>query len=573
MGTTAKYGIYYDDATMPAKGRLQDETQAKSIEVALSTVENRLTTSVDSRLGDMAAVVTSLASRINLGGGGGGEGGGSSLHIYDAISDVGCVADAGLNTTVDGAYTRVPTNGTPIAYGTDNTERINAFLSLMEQQGGGILYFPPGKYLVSGIIVGKYTTIMGAGEATEFILKDGSNRSVISNRVSTGSTDNAFPVVIRDLKINGNRWGQAQTWGSKKPYDLAEPDVLQSHGVLLHRKPRTDGVVEALDSYSLVENVAVEYTQASGIQLHQHGGENRIINCHVFRTGGYGIVPAQDSFTYGCTAGETEFDGFMIARGSSTVAACKAFRAGVIVGKGVVEGNAYPARATVAGFAVVGSGHATLSACNAQNNAGSGFRVHNASGSTIQGLSDCNNMLATTDDAGWFYVGIEYQSLAAQNAALGSNLPAYQVKPWTADGIEFTGKSWRNVVQLTSWVSTPQGGTPNGYNRHAVSFGDDCQENHLIITSSTAWEEKTRLPGEIVNPVRTSAAARLKNFIQDGLGRPLGYAPDASPVVDAAGRAVYAVHGQKIIDSASGALLWFDGSRSAWRKASDGSVV
>lgn len=565
MGSTPKYGIYFDDPEQIAKGRLQDELQALSVESALSRLDSLFSDAISDVSGRIESI-NSLVAESGI------QAAPVDVRVYDAIRDVGCVPDAYLRTEVKGNFVRVPDGASQVAFGTDNTDKINSFIRMLGEKGGGTIFFPAGKYLVSGIILEPNITIEGEGEATVFILKDGSNRSVISNRLADSRRPNALHVRIRNITIHGNRWGQSQSWDSKKPYDLTSPHIGQSHGILLARLQTEATIDEELDAHSIIENVTVGYTQASGIQVHQHGGENRIINCHVFRAGGYGIVPAQDSFTWGCTAAETEFDGILVSRGSSIVGLCKVFRAGCIVGRGVYGGNAYPSRAQVAGFAVINSGHAVISGCNAQNNTGPGFRVHNASGSVFSGcLTDSNNMLATDDDGKWYFVANDYQSLAAQERAVGQNNPDYLVKPWTADGIKISGKCYRNIIQIVSWASTPQRGTKVGYNRHALSISGDCKENHITITSSTAWEEKERVHGEIINPHTSDMRVARQNFISDGLGRAYGYIPDSSPVVTVAEREAYQMMGQKIIDADSGALLWYDGSRGRWRKAADGS--
>lgn len=405
--------------------------------------------------------------------------------FYNAITDVGCVPDGFIETYSRDNRTWNHLDGRQIAKGTDNGPRINEFLKKIASQGGGIIYFPPGNYLVSGIDLEPGTGLQGSGMFnTRITLTDNANRSVIANRLANATQGNAFGVSVRDLCVDGNRWGQrGLNWNKKPSYELKDPHVAQSHGILLHRLPTK--LDSSIDSYGLIENVQVEFCWGSGVNTREHGGEVRVINTHVKRVGGHGFVTGWDMQMYGCTSGESEYDGFRIQHGSTVIASCKAFRAGVMAHDGLRHGNAYPGK-EASGFHTSGAGHVVLTGINAQNNTGTGITLENVKGVNLTGLSDSNNMHAIeTNEGKWIVVDRKFYNDKAQREyekanGIDSNLRL--AKPWTFSAVELRG-SWctNNTLNVTTWASQTQNGTPIGYNRHGLTIRDGASGNHIII--------------------------------------------------------------------------------------------
>jgi hypothetical protein len=94
----------------------------------------------------------------------------------------------------------------------DDTTTINNAISAANTAGGGIVYLPPGTYIVTGIKLYSKVHLIGSGrESTIIKLKDNTSSTdvIFSNNVyslmGSGSTAGEYDFSIRDLTIDGNR--------------------------------------------------------------------------------------------------------------------------------------------------------------------------------------------------------------------------------------------------------------------------------------------------------------------------------------------------------------------------------
>lgn len=107
---------------------------------------------------------------------------------------------------------------------TDDATSINAAVTAAAALGGGVVYFPPGTYLIgSPILVPSKVTIHGAGrEATVIKIKNGANCDAIKSTnfdslTLTGAWDVSdgvlYAISIKHLTVDGNKANQASGSG------------------------------------------------------------------------------------------------------------------------------------------------------------------------------------------------------------------------------------------------------------------------------------------------------------------------------------------------------------------------
>lgn len=490
----------------------------------------------------------------------------NNTAVYNAVTDGGCVPDCKQATYTDkDGRPRNPLNAR-IMSGTDNTEKINALIKKASDNGGGIIFFPPGNYLTGTIVLESNISLVGSGvDITTLSLKDGANSSVVTNRLADSFRGNAYRVKVSDMTIDGNRWGQTLDWYKKKPTDFQDPHIDQSYGILLHRTATNlDGDI---DSYSLIQNVRVIFTWSSGIHTKEHGGETRIINCSTFRAGGYGIVPGWDSLTMASTTGKSDFAGFYIHHGQSEVLGCKSFFSGTITTRGMRGGHGNAGR-KAPGFIVGSNGHSNLTGIRSQNNGGHGILLKDATSVRVWGIADANNMIAT-DEGKWWAVPDEYDDSKRVPASVTKDY----VLPDASVGVALEGKCWGNDINLTTVTSQAQGGQPFGWQKHPVLISGDSYMNTIRVNQSHGRVNMGRKGGTVLHPA-TPDVARQRNVITDGWGNDQGKLSDAItaaieeskrlPWVFEKDREAYAQDRREIIDAATGKIIWYSSGRRSW---------
>lgn len=159
---------------------------------------------------------------------------------------------------------------------TDDTLAIQTAINSVIAVGGGLVYIPPGVYIVTSIHYGSNLTIQGSGiEVTILKLKDNSNSESVFN-----CNQEVANICIRDLTIDGNRDNQ----------------TVYGHGI---RSGTEGGIVGGLffnlyikntGAYGIglqkgtfknirIENITTENTGLDGIDIKNISNNNDIIFC------------------------------------------------------------------------------------------------------------------------------------------------------------------------------------------------------------------------------------------------------------------------------------------------------
>lgn len=369
--------------------------------------------------------------------------------------------------------------------GTDNSDAINNLILKVKDSGGGIVLLPAGDYLVAKSIVLQYgVSLIGVGRAaTRIILADNANTHVITTYGSSdGIEKNSQMNMVAHLTIEGNKWNQ------KLPYLRHDIDNERKHAhgifVVQNGISKED---EHGDLFHIFRDLYINNVYGTGLFLRKSRGENRVYNVYARRCG-IGFVIGPDSKVTDCTADECEFYGFNIVHGSSSFVGCKAFRTGACVNNGIERAIADMRRAQP-GFRIYGSGgRTTLSSCVAQNNGGEGFLVDTYGLIAVGIQADSNNMLAT-DPPKW--IAMEFDQYDNRNLD-----PNKKVKKTDYAGIKLTKNAQNCFIEFMSFSSQGQGGSPWGFQYHALEIENGASKNSLrgVHTTELVLQERLGPP-------------------------------------------------------------------------------
>lgn len=321
---------------------------------------------------------------------------------------------------------------------TNDTAAIAAALAAAAAAGRGIVYFPAGEYLVSGIdVFGIHRiTIEGAGhKASVLKLAAGANRPVINFK-------NAFWITLRDLGIDGNR--AAQTVGTN------------AHGIKWEMDPPWDfGAGDPdFDPDPRIERVTIQYCKGDGWWQSGRAG-HKVIEVWCDECDGYGfnLASSADTEFVGCVASVTGKSGFYINGSSFRLVGCKAYWAG---------------RASTTdphGFRLVGPVYGvTLTSCEAQDCRGQGFSIEGGSFVTLAScVADSNSTIAPWT---WAAYGMWQCDHCHIEACVSFDRWAPASHNWAApDGIN--GATQKYAFQ----IRTGGGGGTYGWNQVNITHG------------------------------------------------------------------------------------------------------
>ncbi|SCZ61420.1 hypothetical protein SAMN02799638_03188 [Arthrobacter sp. UNCCL28] len=473
----------------------------------------------------------------------------SARRVYYA-SDFGILPKATMPVSPPDEYGRkfsagkqgfpnVQAVGAPGTAAIDQSDEINAFLQQIAVLGGGVAVFEGdinqlvGYGVKKPIVMLSEVAIWGLGwNKTTFMLIDGANCSVFVNKPRSNLHD------VRDLRINGNRWGQSfpdglnfagpgAVLGGNHP---ANPDNWQfnSHGILMvpdYTAPAQPVQPTYGDTYSNFENIFVVNPYGSAAMTNKIGGEIRFRNIICTGAGGNGFTAGYDTFLTDVTVGSSEYHGFLQQNGSTRFTNTKAFWCGQVLERWQVGGGGAKMRRAAAGYKIV-NGTCEFSSAEAQNCGAEGFWIQ---GESVNGqlATIANNMLADTSDkanpAGWAPIPDNYVNDTVWTGQATGPGPTPAHHP----GVQLWAKSKYNNLSITSRTAGLQDG--GGLGQQGYALGVDSTggsiENNISVTHSDGYDGQ-RVKG-ILTPA-TPHEAVSKNWILAN-GRPLSDAVREAP--------------------------------------------
>lgn len=121
----------------------------------------------------------------------------------DSISDLEIFTDEISETLFARTTISVADTVYALVFGEDNTDSIQSAIQDVEDEGGGIVYFPKGEYLITQLILPSNVILKGENQdSTEFIQIIGTNDDMIISK--NFDTEDIKASGIVDLKLNGN---------------------------------------------------------------------------------------------------------------------------------------------------------------------------------------------------------------------------------------------------------------------------------------------------------------------------------------------------------------------------------
>ena len=113
---------------------------------------------------------------------------------------------------------------------TDDTTAFETAASTVGRSGGGVIYTPPGKYVVRDVWLRSNTWLRGEGAGRSVLLRKASSVSTLeprSNLINAGPTsgtlyprsDPGRDIWISDIEVDANAQQQIQTWGGSAAGD------------------------------------------------------------------------------------------------------------------------------------------------------------------------------------------------------------------------------------------------------------------------------------------------------------------------------------------------------------------
>ncbi|MGO4145787.1 hypothetical protein AB4Y77_11930 [Paenarthrobacter sp. YAF11_1] len=450
--------------------------------------------------------------------------------------------------------------GAPGTEAIDQSDEINAFLQQIATLGGGIAIFEGDTNQLVGygvkkpIVMLSEVAIWGLGwNKTTFMLIDGANCSVFVNKPKSNYHD------VRDLRINGNRWGQSfpDALKSSGPgVDLssdhhpANPDNWQynSHGILMVPDYTAPNEAPYGDTYSSFENIFVVNPYGSAAMTNKVGGEIRFRNVVSQNAGGNGFTVGYDTYLSEVTAANSEYHGFLQQNGSTRFTNTKAFWCGQVLDRWQIGGGGVKVRRASIGYKII-NGCCEFSSTEAQNCGGEGFWFENAESVNGQIASFANNMIADTaaisNPDGWGPVPNNFANDAAWNGGASSTKPT----PADHPAVRLIGKSRYNNLSITSRTAGQQAGM--GLGQQAYALGVDVLggaiENNISVTHSDGYDGQ-RVKGILLPGTPHEAIAG--NWILAN-GRPVSDAVRKAPndllTIDAVG--TYIAGGQGYLNN------------------------
>ena len=273
---------------------------------------------------------------------------------------------------------------------------------------GGVVYFPPGTYVMAQITFGSNLIVAGAGMGSTVLLMDPNVYNIISSsstayvaRVAPASSSTSTSnFLMRDLTIDGNQ----SVWGANTTQRMMGFYFGQGTPGLVTQSKMTNVEIRHCMSYSFdVENVSditIEscwahdngYTSGTGTHITCDGftfigSDITAIGCRSYNNSGNGYLCGQNAATWyriklvGCTAGGNNNHGALLGSNSS----------GFLYDSSIVGGS-FINHTTGCGIELsINAQRCTVEGAVCTGNYQNGIRLSQASYNTITGNTCYNN--------------------------------------------------------------------------------------------------------------------------------------------------------------------------------------
>ena len=270
---------------------------------------------------DAEEVVLNTVPRANLPASG-------NVGRLSNVSDAsrGVWLDNGTNWTSVSAETfNVKQFGAKGDGSSDDIGAILAAVNAADARGGGVVLFPPGRYLVSGAIpMRNNLQYVGMGNATHIQLKTGSQNNVFGEAFPLASVHN---VVIRDLMIDGNSGNVPLTiddsllngirWNQVSYSKITNVTIINTvfNAISIYNQSHNNLV--AFNRIQNIGNTQAEGTKC-GVFLEFGVSRNRIVCNDIISAQQYGILESGDgarsenNLIKGNYIGSSKYDGIRI---------------------------------------------------------------------------------------------------------------------------------------------------------------------------------------------------------------------------------------------------------------------
>jgi hypothetical protein len=311
----------------------------------------------------------------------------------------------------------------------DSTAIASAITTAASMATGGVVYFPAGTYVHTGITINSSNvTLAGSGRSqTVLKLTNGSNTDSIS--ISGVGTVN---VTIQDLMIDGNKGNQTGT----------------SHGIIIMTP------YDTTDATHLLQRIEVFEPLSNGVDIE---GDTRACSCFMllvrYAEGSAYHLAGSDHQMSNCIANASVKSGFQIYAPNCNFALSKAF---------YCDSALYG----YAGWRIEGSRN-TFTSCVAQDNNEMGWRVLNHNGNSFL------NCIADSNGKNYAGAGSGFSLENADNNTItGGQFFDRGANAFAQDyGIVIAGSSTNNLVVGDMEYNNASGAyndTSTGTNRHIV---------------------------------------------------------------------------------------------------------
>ena len=287
---------------------------------------------------------------------------------------------------------------------TDDTKVIQDVINKYEN-----VYIPAGTYLISTLLIGKKTSVYGAGQGITILKsKDESDKQMINLTLSASGS------MISSLTLQG-----ADSWSNK--YNSKLGLVLSS-----------DGTLKVQDTSIAITNVTINFFYDNFTLKSGHRG----VVCNQLNCGGAGhkniIVEGTDNSLINCSSAMSMDDGIYVYGPNNRLVSCKSFMAGM-------------SKTSGAGIRVNGS-FISMANCELQENYLCNLYLYNCSSSNIIGIM-LDGAGAHNDTGSLYYEDAQFNNASIPICNLRThNCHANNISATIINGRSTDNNSWISAI-------------------------------------------------------------------------------------------------------------------------------